>query len=73
MSLMYSKRGAPYFFVLTTVSSLGIHTNTAVQYDTNLRHKRLVGPTRDNIHPTVGSITWNPHYVQSEENHYIII
>ena len=22
----------------------------------------MVGPTRDNIHATVGSMTWNPHH-----------
>ena len=35
LSLVYS-RGAAYFFRLTTIaSSLGIHTNTVVQYETN--------------------------------------
>ena len=28
----------------------------------NLLHRRTVGPSRDDIHATLGSITWNPHY-----------
>ena len=60
-------------------SSLGIHTNTVVQFKTNIWPRRMVGPTRDNIHATVGSITgthtisnyflFSDAGTQSEENH----
>ena len=57
--LTYGK-GATYFFRVTT-SCPGIHTTTVVQ-DTNLLPRRMVGTMRENIHATVRSTTWNPHY-----------
>ena len=58
-----AEEGLHIFLRLTiTATSLRIHTTTVVQQDTNLWPRRMVGPTRDNIHATVGSITWNPRH-----------
>ena len=39
--------------------NMGEHSRT-IRYGYP-RPRRMVGPTRDNIHATVGSRTWNPH------------
>ena len=62
LSLIHGTGGAAFFLsVTTTASSVGIHMTTVVQ-DTNQWNRRMVGTMRDNIHATVGWITWNPHY-----------
>ena len=62
-SQILGRGGAALLVRLTrTGSRLGIHTTTVVQYDTNVLPRRMVGPTRDNIRATAGSITWNLHH-----------
>ena len=48
--------------LLMTTSSPGIWVTTVAQLRYGCpRPRRMVGPTLDNIHATVGSRIWNPH------------
>ena len=64
------RRGCVFFRLTATATSLGIHTTT--DQSCAIRYKSMGsangGPTRDNIHATVGSITWNLHHQKQVES-----
>ena len=57
------RRGAIFFRLTTTDMSFEIHTTTVVEKDIYIYISpwRMVGPTRENIYATVGSVTWTSH------------